>query len=423
MSKIQEITAREIKDSRGKSTVEVEVITEKGSFVASCPWEASATQNEAVELREADLPVQAGGKGVALAVHNVNTVIAPKLKGKEVIYQQELDELIINLDGTGNKSTLGANAILPVSMAICRAGAAAKKLPLYQYIGELIYAERSTEFPNFPGAMFNFIEARTHANNQLNLQEFMVVPDKELFSENLAIANKVFTNLQEIIHKNYGRVIMGDEGGFAPPITTTEQALFLLKNAIDGSDNVGIAIDAAASQFYQDGKYILGGREFSRQQLLEFYIDLLNRFRSDKNFPLIMSIEDPFAKEDWEGFKMMYNNFKEQDSNVRIVGDELTCTDIQRIKKAIHNNCISAVIIKPNQIGTVWGTLEAIKLAQDNGLWVIVSHQSGETMDTFIADLAVGVKADYIKAGSPAQPERMAKYNRLLEIEHELGKK
>lgn len=409
MSKIKEIQAREIKDSNNKPTVEVELITEKGSFTASCPSGASTGKNEALELRDSD------GLGVQSAIKNVNEIIAPKLKGKDCTKQKELDELMLALDGTENKSVLGANAILPVSMALCRAGATAKKLPLYAYIAEL--AQNRTPF-KIPLAMFNILEGGAHANNDLDIQEFMVVPQKKLFSENLMLCNRIFNELKRTIIKNYGEttdsMAEGKEGGFAPQISKTEQALYLLKNAIEESkegDYVKITMDCAASEFFKDGKYVLEKREFSRQALVDFYADLTARFP-------IISIEDPFAEEDFEGFKELTAAVGPK--NVVVVGDDLTCTNIRRIKMAEAHKACSGIIIKVNQIGSVSETLEAVTMAQSFGWSIIVSHRSGETMDTFIADLSVGTGAQFIKSGSPAREERMVKYNRLLEIESEL---
>ncbi len=324
---------------------------------------------------------------------------------------------MLALDKTENKSKLGANAILPVSMAICRAGSASQKLPLYQYISQMCDVGPRA-FLRIPLASFNFIEGGAHAvgRNNLDLQEFMVVPSKKSFQENLIIANKIFENLKKIIAENIASsdLAMGDEGGFAPKISKSEQALFLLKNAMEGQADVGIAIDAAASQFYKNGKYILEGNEISREKLVDFYKDLTERFP-------IISIEDPFAEEDWEGFKQLNSQLPISKFQI-LIGDDLTTTNIKRIKEAHSRGACNGVILKINQIGTISETIEASKLAKEYGWKTIVSHRSGETMDTFIADLAVGVGADFIKSGSPSQPERMAKYSRLLEIEQELHK-
>ena len=403
MAKIKNITAKKIADSRNNPTVSVELETDGGIFFASVPSGASTGKNEAIELRDED------GKGVSLAIQNVNKIIAPKLRGKDVINQKEIDDLMIELDGTENKSKLGANAILGVSMAVCRAGSASKKNPLYQYISEL-----SGKKNNIPLAMFNILNGGAHAKNGLDIQEFMVVPQKKTFIENLVSCNKIFGNLKENIEKSFGKghLELGDEGGFAPPVSNTEQALFLLKNAVGGETDVKFALDCAASQFYKEAKYYLDQKEFTRAGLLDFYKELIN------SFPFI-SIEDPFDEEDWEGFKEFTEAFS---SKISIIGDDLTTTNIKRIKEAHNKSACNGVILKLNQIGTVSETIEASNLAKSFGWKTIVSHRSGETMDDFIADFAVGIGADFIKSGSPAKEERMVKYKRLLEIERELSK-
>lgn len=411
MSKIKNIIAREIKDSRENPTVEVIVETDKGEFLASVPSGASTGKNEALELRDED------GKGVQNAIKNVNEIIAPKLKGNDPVNQKEIDELMIAMDGTENKSKLGANAILVVSMAVCRAGTASQKLPLYKHIAEL--GGRQTS-PQLPKAMFNILEGGRHAKNNLAIQEFMIVPQKESFAENLVICNKIFNNLKENLEKNFfsagsGHVEMGDEGGFAPKIEKTEQALFLLKTAI-ANEKANIAIDAAASEFYKNSKYRIDGNELTREELFKFYEDLVKRFA-------IISIEDPFNQEDWTGWEDIARYHATSRSSMVVVGDDLTTTNIKRIKEAHNKKACNGIILKLNQIGTVSETIEACSLAKSFGWKTIVSHRSGETMDTFIADLAVGLSTDYIKAGSPAKQERMVKYNRLLEIEKELARK
>lgn len=400
MSNIQEITAMEIKDSRGKSAVEVELKTEKGSFTASCPSGASTGKNEALELRDAD------GRGVQAAIRNVNEIIAPKLEHQDPLEQKALDALMCSLDGTPNKSRLGANAILPVSIAICRAGAAAVKIPLYQHISNLSGNPLNMPFPSF-----NIVNGGAHANNELELQEFMAVPKKKTFRENLRMGSEIFNVLTELLKTHYGTVPeMGDEGGYAPAISAAEQALLLIKNAIGADENVGIAIDCAASEFYRDGKYeVEKSKPLSRGELLEFYKDLA------ACFPII-SIEDPFSEDDWEGFRAICKALP----NTIIIGDDLTATNINKIKEANQKEACNGVIVKLNQIGTMSETISAVNLAKSYGWKIIVSHRSGETMDDFIADFAVGVGADFIKAGSPSKPERMVKYNRLLMIENEL---
>ncbi|OGZ71314.1 MAG: phosphopyruvate hydratase [Candidatus Staskawiczbacteria bacterium RIFCSPLOWO2_01_FULL_33_9] len=413
MSKIKNITAKEIKDSRGNPTIEVELETDKKSFVASVPSGASTGKNEALELRDKD------GKGVFDAISNINKIIVPKLKNYNIEEQEKIDKFLIELDSTENKSKLGANAILAVSMAVCRAGAFAKKIPLYKYIS--ILADNN-DLLKIPLPSFNILEGGAHAQNDLDIQEFMVVPQKKTFAENLMAGSKVFQNLKELLVKNYGEkaTVIGDEGGFAPPISNTQQALYLLKSAI-GDMGVKIAIDVAASQFYEnpspDGsgqvkKYYLDGKEFTRSALLDFYKEIIN------SFPII-SIEDPFEENDWKGFEEITKELP----NIAIIGDDLTTTNIKRIKEAHNKLACNGVILKLNQIGTVFETIEAGKLAKSFGWKTIVSHRSGETLDDFISDLAVGIGADFIKSGSPTKEERMVKYNRLLQIESELNKK
>src|SRR3989344_460390 len=371
MSKIKSIKASEIKDSRGKPTVEVELITEKGSFVASCPSGASTGKNEALELRDAD------GRGVSKAIENVNKIIAPKLVGKDPSNQKELDDLMIALDGTPNKSKLGANAILPVSMAICRAGAAAKKVPLYQHIADLSGFNLPASSFKLPLACFNILNGGAHAKNDLELQEFMVVPMKNTFQENLVLGSQVFNALTELLKQTPGGVPnMGDEGGYAPQISTAEQALFLIKSAIGEHKEVKIALDCAASEFYRDGKYeVEDGKQLSRNEMIEFYKYLAGRFP-------IISIEDAFSEEDWEGFKEIRHELPE----VIIIGDDLTTTNISKIKEAQSKQACNGIIIKLNQIGTVSETIEAVNLAKSYGWKIMVSHRSGETLDNFIAD-------------------------------------
>jgi len=403
MSKIKEITAREIKDSRLKPTIEVELETEKGRFVASVPSGASTGSNEALELRDND------GRGVSKAIRNINEVIAPKLKNLNPENQKEIDKLMIDLDGTENKSVLGANAMLAVSLAVCRAGADFKKVSLYQHISDL--SGQKIEKDKMPFPMFNILNGGAHAKNELEIQEFMIVPQKETFVENLVLGSKIFSNLKDQMQKNFGEIPeMGDEGGFAAPISKAEQALYLIKSACEDNHDVKFALDCAASEFYKDGKYHLEGRELTRTELIEFYKNLAN------TFPLI-SIEDPFSEDDWEGFKEIT---KELSPKITIIGDDLTTTNIKRIKEAHTKLACNGVILKLNQIGTVSETIEASNLAKSFGWKTIVSHRSGETMDDFIADLSVGIRADFLKSGASSKDERMVKYNRLLQIEQEL---
>jgi enolase len=403
MSKIIEIIAKEIKDSRGKPTIETTVETNMGSFSACVPSGASTGIREALELRDED------GKGVNTAINNVNELIAPKLKGMDVLNQRDIDGTMIDLDGTENKSKLGANAILSVSLAVARAGAASEKIPLYQWIAKLSGNENKL-FSPLP--MFNILNGGAHAKNDLDIQEFMIVPQKKTMQENLLVGNAVFLKLKEAIKANFGEdhLGLGDEGGFAPPITSAERALFLIRGACDGQNDINFALDCAASEFYKDGKYIVEGQEYTRTQMLEFYKNLVSEFP-------IVSIEDPFSQEDWEGFKEIT---KEIGSKVTIVGDDLTTTNIKTIKDAHSQSACNAILIKLNQIGSLSETIDAINMTKSFGWKVIVSHRSGETMDAFIADLAVGCGADMLKAGSPAKEERMVKYARVIEIENEI---
>ncbi len=403
MSKITEIIAKEIKDSRGKPTVEVHLTTKDGTFVASCPSGASTGVNEALELRDDDK------RGVSKAIANVNDIIAPKLVAMDPSNQRELDDLMLALDGTPNKSKLGANAILPVSMAVARAGAAAKKIALYEHLSNL-----SGNKMGMPMPCFNFLEGGRHAEgrNSMELQEFMMIIRRKTFQENLVVGNKIFNNFRDNIIKNYGPdVAISDEGAFAPEISKVEPILMMMKTAI-GDMDAGIALDCAASEFYKDGKYTLEKKELSREQLLDFYKDIVARFP-------IMSIEDGFAEGDWEGFKQMRKDLPQ----VIIIGDDLTTTNIKLIKEAESKKACNGIIIKVNQIGTVSETIDAINLSKSYGWKIMVSHRSGETMDSFIADLAVGVGADFIKTGAYTKDVRIVKYDRLLAIEQELAKK
>ena len=408
MSKITEIIAREIKDSRGKPTVEVVLTTKDGEFIASCPSGASTGINEALELRDDDK------RGVSKAIANVNDIIASKLVGMDPSNQKEIDDLMLALDGTPNKSKLGANAILPVSMAVARAGAVAQKISLYQHLANIAGYNLEAKTYKLPLPSFNILNGGAHAKNELELQEFMVVPMKKTFQENLVLGSQVFNALTELLKATPAGVPeMGDEGGYAPAIATAEQALLLIKSAIGGHEDVKIALDCAASEFYRDGKYEpQEGMQLSREQLVEFYADLVKRFP-------IISIEDGFSEEDWEGFKAMKMALPE----TIIIGDDLTTTNVQKIKEAEAKKACNGIIIKVNQIGTVSETIDAVNLAKSYGWKIMVSHRSGETMDNFIADLAVGVGADFIKSGAYTKDVRIVKYDRLLAIEQELNKK
>jgi len=415
--KIKKIMAREILDSRGSPTIEVELVCGHGRFLASVPSGASKGKYEAVELRDGGKRYQ--GKGVLKAVKNINEIIGPKLIGKDPTNQREIDNLMIELDGTKNKSNLGANAILAVSMAVCRAGATAQNLTLYQHIRQIFNLQ--SPIYNLPLPCFNIINGGVHAGNDLDFQEFMICPhthplgEYPSFSENLRAASEIYHNLREILKTKFGKLAIdiGDEGGFSPPLFLAEQALELILEAIEKSgykNLVKIAIDSAASEFFSDGKYKMKKILFTKGGLINYYFDLF------KKYPLF-ALEDPFAQDDFEGFSEITKRVGEKTT---IFGDDLLATNIERIKLAKEKNLCNGLILKMNQVGTITETLEARKSVKDFGWKIMVSHRSGETNDDFISDLAVGIGADFIKAGAPARGERVAKYNRLLKIEEEL---
>ncbi len=397
---IKNIKAKEILDSRGKPTVEVRLETNNGVFVASVPSGASTGRKEAVEIK------------AKKAIDNIKNIISPEIKGKDPTKQREIDELMIKLDGTKNKSKLGANAILGVSLAVCRAGAAAQKIPLYLYINQL--CEKGSCSIGLSRPCFNIINGGAHADNDLEIQEFMVIPQKDSFRENFQRGKEIYENLKAILKKEFGEkgIIIGDEGGFSPPIKKDADAFEFLRAASDNFKGIKLGLDCAATQLYREGKYELDEKKISREEFLDFYLGLA------KKYPIIF-FEDPFSEEDWEGWKMIK---PKMETKILIIGDDLTVTNKELVIRAINKKSIDGIIVKPNQIGTVTETIETIKVARRAGLKIIVSHRSGETLDDFIADLAVGVGADFIKSGAPARGERVAKYNRLLRIEEELKK-
>jgi len=412
-SRVKSIKAREILDSRGNPTIEVELEADGSFFKASVPSGASTGKYEAKELRDGGKRYH--GKGVLKAVENINKIIAPELKGKYVLNQKKIDSLMIKLDGTKDKSRLGANAIIAVSMAICRAGASAKNLTLYNYIADLYYNKVLTSYNrkfSMPIPCFNVINGGAHAGNDLDVQEFMLIPQNKSFSENLRYGSETYTSLKRVLEKRFGKLAtnLGDEGGFAPPIENTREGLELIKEAVEKagfSKKIKIGLDVAATQFYKDRKYCLEGNKFSSFQLANFYKELI------KEFPILF-IEDPFAEEDFKGFK----NLEELlNGEVFVLGDDLLVTNVKRIKKAQRMKACSGTIIKPNQVGTITEVIEAVKLAKSHDWKVLVSHRSGDTVDSFISDLAVGIGADFIKSGAPARGERVVKYNRLLKIQ------
>ena len=409
--KIKIIKAREMLNSRGNPTLEVLAETENIQVKASVPAGASKGKNEAKELRDNN-PKRFNGLGVLKAVNNVNKVIAPKLIGQDPIKQEEIDNLLIKLDGTKDKSNLGANAIVGVSMAVCKLGAKAQNIPLWQHIENI--SKIKNQKPKMPLAGFNIINGGKHAGNELAIQEFMIVPQYKSFAKNLETAAETYHRLKELIQKKMGKLAtnVGDEGGFAPPIYSAIQALDLLKKVIDR--NTKIILDCAANSFKKGNQYLLERSVFTKDGLLKFYQELI------KKYP-IMGIEDPCAEDDFKAWEKFTSNLEHRTSSIKplIIGDDLLVTNPKRIKMAKEKNLCNGAIIKINQIGTVSEAIEAAKLAKSYGWKIIVSHRSGDTCDSFIADFAVGVGADFIKSGAPARGERVAKYNRLLEIEEE----
>jgi len=417
---IQKVHARQIFDSRGNPTVEVDLTTEHGMFRAAVPSGASTGIYEAVELRD-EIKSEFLGRGVKKAVKNVNDVIAPKIIGKDVRKQEELDKFMIELDGTENKGNLGANAILGVSLAIARAGAAANKVPLYRHIANLA---GHTEIL-LPVPAFNVINGGSHAGNKLAMQEFMILPiGATSFTEAMRMGVEVYHNLKNIIKEKYGQdaINVGDEGGFAPNIQENKEGLELLKAAIAKAgyvDKVKIGMDVAASEFFKDGKYDLDFKTKNNDgKFLKTGEELINLYKDFvRDYPVI-SIEDPFDQDDWDHYHKITADIG---TNIQIVGDDLLVTNPKRIKQAIEKKSCNALLLKVNQIGTVTESIQACKMAQEAGWGVMVSHRSGETEDTFIADLVVGLGTGEIKTGAPCRSERLAKYNQILRIEEELG--
>jgi enolase len=415
MNKIKSIKAREVLDSRGNPTVECDVVTENGLFRAMVPSGASAGSHEALELRDEDKKRYLG-KGVLKAVENINHLVSERIVGLDCTEQKEIDEDMIGLDGTQNKDKLGANAVLAVSMACCRAGAAAKGMPLYQHIGELFGSA-----PNLiPVPMCNVINGGKHACQENSIQEHMIMPiGADSFKEGIRMVSETYQSLKKILKKRIGAAatLIGDEGGFAPPqIETVQERLELMaKAALEAgcSDKMVFAIDSAASEFYKDKVYTIGEKKMSGGEIIDLYSDIV------KSYPVV-SIEDGLAEDDWESWVEMTAKLG---SKIQIVGDDLLVTNTTRIQKAIEMKAVNSVLIKLNQIGTVTETLNAIKMTHDSKWTTVVSHRSGETEDSFIADLVVGTNSGQIKTGAPARSDRNSKYNQLLRIEEELGSK
>lgn len=420
MATIKSIKAREILDSRGNPTVEADLKTEDGLFRAQVPSGASTGVHETLELRDKDKS-RYMGKGVLNAVANVNEKIAALVLGMNPENQEEIDKKMIDADGTENKSNFGANAILAVSMAACKAGAASKRVPLYKHIADLAGV---TEFV-LPVPSFNVINGGSHAGNKLAMQEFMILPlGAENFRQAMRMGAEVYHNLRKVIKEKYGQdaVNVGDEGGFAPNIQDNKEGLELLKEAIERAGYTGkvkIGMDVAASEFYKGGKYDLdfknpdndGSLVKTGDEMIELYREFVDEYG-------LVSIEDPFDQDDWESYTKLTVAIGD---SIQIVGDDLLVTNPKRIKIGIEKKAVNALLLKVNQIGTVTESIQACKDSQEAGWGVMVSHRSGETGDSFIADLAVGLKTGQIKTGAPCRSERLAKYNQLMRIEEELG--
>ncbi|MBU0757722.1 MAG: phosphopyruvate hydratase [Nanoarchaeota archaeon] len=417
MSKIQKIIAREILDSRGNPTVEADVFTEDGMFRAAVPSGASTGVHEALELRDGD-KARYMGKGVLKAVANVNDRIAMLLIGMDPAEQAKIDIKMLEADGTENKSNFGANAILAVSMAVARAGAAAKKIPLYRHLAELA----GTKEIKMPVPSFNVINGGKHAGNALAMQEFMILPvGAANFKEALRMGSETYHHLKKVIREKYGKdaVNVGDEGGFAPNILDNKEGLDLLKQAIENAGYTGkvkMGMDVAASEFYETGKYNLNFKGDSPDmktgaELVELYKEFVDGYD-------MVSIEDPFDQDDWEPYAGLTEAVKK---TTQIVGDDLLVTNPKRIQMAIEKKSCDSLLLKVNQIGSITEAIKACNMAHEAGWTVMVSHRSGETEDSFIADLVVGLGTGQIKTGAPCRSERLAKYNQLLRIEEELG--
>jgi len=413
MSVIREIKARQILDSRGNPTVEVDVTLESGALGrAAVPSGASTGKKEAIELRDGDKK-RWMGKGVTKAVTNISKVIAPRLLGMDAFAQSSVDEAMIALDGTKTKGRLGANAILGVSLAVARAAAVDSGQPLYRYLGGANARE-------LPVPMMNIINGGAHADNRLDLQEFMIMPvGAKRFSEALRMATEVFHTLKALLKQRGLSTAVGDEGGFAPDLESNEQALSLIVQAIEKAGyrpgrDIALALDAAASEFYDKGRYRLEAErqpERSSEEMIRYYAGLVDRFA-------ILSIEDGLSELDWKGWRMLTERLGKR---VQLVGDDIFVTNVEIFTQGIRDGIGNSILIKLNQIGTLTETLQAVELAKRSGYTAVVSHRSGETEDTTIADLAVALNTGLIKTGSLSRTDRVAKYNQLLRIEEELG--
>ena len=404
--KIKNVIGREVLDSRGNPTVEVDVILENNIVGrAIVPSGASTGEREALEMRDGGS--RYNGLGVLKAVNNVNIILKDSIVGMDVFEQQKIDYKMIDVDGTPNKSNLGANAILGVSMAVLKAAANCDNMQLYKYVGN---------GTSLPVAMMNILNGGCHADNNLDFQEFMIVPNRDSIHERVRVGAEVFHTLKKILKEKGYFTGVGDEGGFAPNLSSNEEAFQLIIEAIKkagytpGKD-VNLAIDVAASELYENGKYNIDGKGFTTEELIEYYDELINKYP-------IISIEDPLDQNDWDGFADITKRLKDR---FQIVGDDLFVTNKKYLEKGIRLGCCNAILIKVNQIGTITETLETIKLAKENNYNIIISHRSGETEDTTIADLAVGLNIGQIKTGSLSRTDRICKYNQLLRIEDGLN--
>lgn len=411
MSIITDVFAREILDSRGNPTVEVDVYLEDGSFGrAAVPSGASTGAFEAVELRDGDKG-RFLGKGVLQATDNINSIIAPSLVGLSALDQVGIDRFLIDLDGTPNKGKLGANAILGVSLAVAKAAADCSGLPLYRYIG-------GANGKVLPTPMMNILNGGKHADNTVDIQEFMVMPVGAVtFSEALRMGTEVFHHLRKVLADKGYNTAVGDEGGFAPNLASNEEALAIIVEAINKAgytpgEDIALALDVAATELYVDGIYDLAGEGVKKtaEEMVDYYAELVEKYP-------IISIEDGLSEDDWAGWQMMT---KRLGKKVQLVGDDLFVTNTQRLAKGIATDTANSILVKVNQIGTLTETLEAIEMAKEAGYTAIISHRSGETEDTTIADIAVATNAGQIKTGAPSRTDRVAKYNQLLRIEEEL---
>jgi enolase 1/2/3 len=411
---IEDILAREILDSRGNPTVEVEVLLMGGERgVAAVPSGASTGAHEAVELRDGDKS-RYGGKGVLNAVYNVNETIRENIVGLEATDQIMLDELMIELDGTPNKGSLGANAILGVSLAIAKAAAIALQQPLYRYLG-------GTSARTLPVPMMNILNGGKHADNSTDMQEYMILPiGAPSFHEALRMGAEVYQSLKKVLHGRKLNTNVGDEGGFAPSLGSNREALEVIVQAIESAGykpgvDIFLGMDPASSEFYENGKYVLAreGRTLSSSEMIDLYEQWINEYP-------IVSIEDGLAEDDWDGWRLLRQRLG---NRIQLVGDDLFVTNTERLKRGIQEQSANSILIKLNQIGTLTETLQAIEMAKCASFTAVVSHRSGETEDTTISDLVVATNAGQIKTGAPARSERVAKYNRLLAIEEELGEK